>query len=189
MSGKFSGGRTDSEGQHHGYIPGELGNVLREVAEHLRSAFDQRTEPRPEHRDIRAAILRLLVEEPMHGYQIIREIDARSDGAWKPTSGSVYPTLQLLVDEGLLRAQETDGKKSYSLTDSGKLEAENDGPAPWKTPSVRDAARSRLLPKAGAKLAQAAVQVARGGTPEQVHEAIAVIDDARRKLYAILAEE
>lgn len=188
MSGKFSGGRTDSQGRH-GFIPDEVENILRDAAGHLRSAFEQRIEPRLGRRDVRAAILRLLAEEPMHGYQIIHEIETRSDGAWKPKAGSVYPTLQLLVDEGLLRAQEADGKRSYSLTDSGKLEAENDGTVPWEAPSVRDAARSKLLPKAGAKLAQAAVQVARGGTPEQVHEAIAVIDDARRKLYAILAQE
>jgi DNA-binding PadR family transcriptional regulator len=95
----------------------------------------------------------------------------------------------MLVDEGLLLAQETDGKKNYSLTDSGKAEAENSGPAPWEASPDRDEARSRLLPKAGVKLAQAAVQVGRSGTPEQVRDAIAVIDDARRKLYAILAKE
>jgi DNA-binding PadR family transcriptional regulator len=188
MSGKFDGGRSNSRGQH-GFIPDELGNILRDTAEHLRSAFDQRIEPRLGHRDVRAAILRLLAEEPMHGYQIIQEIETRSEGAWKPKPGSVYPTLQLLVDEGVTSAQETDGKKSYSLTDSGKLEAENSGPAPWETSSDRDEGRSRLLPKAGAKLAQAAVQVARNGTPEQVRDAVAVIDDARRKLYAILAQE
>lgn len=188
MSGNYGGGHTGSQGPHES-IPEELGNVLRDVAEHLRSAFDQRIEPRLRRKDVRAAILRLLTEEPMHGYQIIHEIETRSDGAWKPTPGSVYPTLQLLIDEGLLRAEETDGKKSYSLTDSGKLEAENGGPAPWETPSGRDEARSKLLPRAGAKLAQATVQVARGGTTEQVHEAVAVVDDARRKLYAILAQE
>jgi DNA-binding PadR family transcriptional regulator len=188
MSGKFDGGRSNSRGQH-GFIPDELGNILRDTVEHLRSAFDQRIEPRLGHRDVRAAILRLLAEEPMHGYQIIQEIETRSEGAWKPKPGSVYPTLQLLVDEGVTSAQETEGKKSYSLTDSGKLEAENSGPAPWETSSDRDEARSRLLPKAGAKLAQAAVQVARNGTPEQMRDAVAVIDDARRKLYAILAQE
>jgi DNA-binding PadR family transcriptional regulator len=188
MSGTFGGGRTDSHRQH-GFIPDELGNVLRDTAEHLRSVFDQRIEPRLGHRDVRAAILMLLSEEPMHGYQIIHEIETRSDGAWKPSPGSVYPTLQLLVDEGVASAQEIDGKKSYSLTDSGKLQVENSGPAPWETSSDRDAVSSRLLPKAGSKLAQAAVQVARSGTPEQVHDAVAVIDDARRKLYAILAQE
>lgn len=195
MSTKFGGGHTDSQWQHpsqwqhHGRIPDELGNALRDAAEHVRSVFDQRIEPRLGRRDVRAAILRLLTEQPMHGYQIIHEIEERSEGAWKPTPGSVYPTLQMLVDEGLLLAQEVDGKKNYSLTDSGKVEAENSGPAPWEASPDRDEARSRLLPKAGAKLAQAAVQVARSGTPEQVRDAIAVIDDARRKLYAILAQE
>lgn len=189
MSGKFGGGRTDSQTQHHGSIPDELGNVLRDAAESLRAVFDHRVDPRPGRRDVRAAILALLAEEPMHGHQIIHEIETRTDGAWKPTPGSVYPTLQLLVDEGLIVAQQTEGKKSYSLTEDGKLDAESNGPAPWETSAPRDAANSTLLPKAGAKLAQAAVQVARGGSPEQVHDAVAVIDDARRKLYAILARE
>lgn len=189
MSGKYGDGRTGSQRQHHGYIPDELANGLRDAAENVRAAFDDRIGPRLGRRDIRAAILRLLAEEPMHGYQLIREIETRSKGVWKPTPGSVYPLLQLLVDEGLVRAEETDGKKDYSLTDDGKLDVDSGDPAPWETQSPRDAGCLTLLPKAGAKLAQAAVQVAHGGSVEQVHEAVAIIDDARRKLYAILAQE
>ena len=139
--------------------------------------------------DVRAAILSLLAEGPMHGYQIIQEIEKRSNGAWKPSPGSVYPTLQLLADEGLLLSKEASGRKTYSLTKSGKEEAAANGPAPWESSGVRDNAYSMVLPKAGMKLAQVVGQIARGGTQEQVDEAVAVIDEARRKLHTILAQD
>src|SRR6476661_1774902 len=83
--------------------------------------------------DIRAAILALLVEQPMHGYQIIREIGERSEGAWAPSPGSVYPTLQQLTDEGLVRSQEQDGKRVYELTDEGRTAVEaRTGALPWE---------------------------------------------------------
>src|SRR4029453_616787 len=127
--------------------------------------------------DVRAAVLALLAEQPMHGYQIIREIDERSGGTWKPSPGSVYPTLQLLDDEGLIRAEESNGRKIYSLTDEGRMEAEaaGDKPAPWGSSGMRDSGPGALA-KAGMDLAQAAAQVGRSGSPEQVKEAVATLD-------------
>ena len=141
--------------------------------------------------DVRTAVLALLAEKPMHGYQIISEIAQRSGGTWKPSAGSVYPTLQLLADEGLISAEEADGRKTYSLTDAGRAEAEAsaDRPTPWQTPSARDSGTVGALPKAGIELAQAAAQVGRTGTPEQVKQAVEVLDDARRRLYSILAQD
>ena len=81
--------------------------------------------------DIRAAILALLAEAPKHGYQIIREIAERSEGAWTPSPGSVYPTLQQLTDEGLVRSDETEGKRVYELTD-GVAPPRNRAPAPFR---------------------------------------------------------
>src|ERR1700686_4882845 len=84
--------------------------------------------------DVRAAILVLLSEKPSHGYQIIQELDRRSDGAWRASPGSVYPTLQQLEDEGLVRAVEADGgRRVFELTDTGREEAAKlaAGPAPW----------------------------------------------------------
>lgn len=123
----------------------------------------------------------------MHGYQIISEIEQRSNGAWKPSAGSVYPTLQMLADEGLITAEESGGRKTYSLTESGRAEAgaAADRPAPWEGTSGREHV---ALPKAGIELMQVAVQVGRTGTPEQVAEAVGVLDEARRKLYGILAQ-
>ncbi|MDF2554915.1 MAG: PadR family transcriptional regulator [Microbacterium sp.] len=138
-----------------------------------------------------ADVLSLLAEQPMHGYQIIREISERSGGTWKPSAGSVYPTLQLLADEALITADESNGRKTYSLTEAGRIEAEGvtETPAPWENSSNRDGGRLTALPKAGVELAQAAAQVGRTGTPEQVQQAVDVLDEARRKLYAILAQD
>ncbi|MGN7860578.1 PadR family transcriptional regulator [Microbacterium sp. 22303] len=163
---------------------------LWEAMEHLRSAFDQRpSTPRMARGDVRAAVLALLAEQPMHGYQIIQEIEERSGGSWKPSAGSVYPTLQLLADEGLIEAAEQGGRKTYSLTEAGRAVADEAGTPPWESSGARAGSASfGALPKAGVDLAGAAAQVARTGTPEQVQQAIEVLDEARRKLYAILAD-
>ena len=70
--------------------------------------------------DVRSAILALLDDRPMHGYEMIQELEERTGGRWTPSAGSIYPTLQLLEDEGLVTAEEVDGRKVYSLTDSGR---------------------------------------------------------------------
>lgn len=191
MSSTDGGGRPDSHKRDYGYGygPDQPGFMLWDTLDSLRTEFERRVAPRMGRRDIRVAILTLLAEEPMHGYQIIQEIEKRSEGAWEPTPGSVYPTLQLLADEGLIGAQETEGKKTYSLTKDGNDEAKTSGPAPWETTAARNVARAMVLPKAAAKLAQAVGPIASGGTSEQVHEAVAVIDEARRKIYAILAQD
>src|SRR5690606_11778437 len=167
----------------------EPGFGLWETVENLHSEFERRVAPRMGRGDVRAGILTLLAEGPMHGYQIIREIEKRSNGAWKPSPGSVYPTLQLLADEGLILADEADGRKTYSLTESGQAEAATNQSTPWDTATKSDSTRSKELPKAAANLAHAVVQVVRGGTIEQAQEAVTVIDETRRKIYAILAKE
>jgi DNA-binding PadR family transcriptional regulator len=164
---------------------------LWETVDGLRDAFSPRMTGRMGRGDIRTAILVALTEEPMHGYQIIQAIEARTRGAWKPSPGSIYPTLQLLADEGLVSSEQVGERKVYSLTVAGReVAAEStSGPHPWESRRPRETEFSVALPKAGAKLAQAIAQVAHGGTPEQSERAVAVIDEARRKLYAILAED
>ena len=163
---------------------------LREAVEGLREAFAPRIAQRMGRGDIRTAILVELAEEPMHGYQLIQAIETRSGGTWKPSPGSVYPTLQLLTDEGLATATQDGERKVYALTDAGKAAAAEFTEAPHPSESRRgwDSERA-ALPKSGAKLAQALGQVASSGSKEQQERAVAIIDDARRKLYAILAEE
>ncbi len=162
-----------------------------EAMEQLRSQFEQKVGPRMGRGDVRSAVIALLAEAPMHGYQIIREIEDRSGGAWKPSPGSVYPTLQLLVDEGLITAEESGGRKTYSLTPEGREVAgvETDRSAPWESMGARDTSRMSALPKAGIDLAQAVAQVGRSGSAEQVKEAVAVLDEARRKIFTILAQD
>jgi len=140
--------------------------------------------------DVRAAVLRLLSEAPMHGYQIIQELSARSGGAWSASPGSVYPTLQLLADEGLIVAAESGGKKVFSLTESGTAAVAEtaDAPAPWEEVAQADAGNGSYR-EAIAKLVHAAVQIAKGGSAAQTAAGLEVLNDARKKLYAILAED
>ena len=166
-------------------------SALFEAMDQVRKAFEPRPggSTRMARGDVRAAVLSLLAEEPMHGYQIIREIEDRSGGTWKPSAGSVYPTLQLLADEGLVAAEEQNGRKTYSLTEAGRATAdEADAPAPWEGNGNRESGRHVVLAKAGMDLAGAAAQVARTGSSAQADQAVEVLEDARRKLYAILAE-
>ena len=139
--------------------------------------------------DVRSAVLALLDDRPMHGYEMITELEERTGGRWRPSAGSIYPTLQLLEDEGLVTAEEVEGRKVYSLTDSGKEAApKRTGEArPWEEgdeDSPRFAVRSELFRTVGA-----AKQVARGDDDEQMTKAAEILKDARRKLYGILAEE
>jgi DNA-binding PadR family transcriptional regulator len=161
-----------------------------QAVEELRSRFEKRVGTRAGKGEVRAAVLALLAERPMHGYQIIREIEERSGGSWKPSAGSVYPTLQLLADEGSISAEESNGRKIYSLTEAGREEvAAQHGSAPWDPVAAMGGGGTGSLPKAGIELAQAAAQVGRTGSPEQVQQAVAVLDEARRRLYAILAQD
>ncbi|WP_438854384.1 PadR family transcriptional regulator [Agromyces sp. M3QZ16-3] len=195
-SGSYMGGGFGSGPGNRGR--GNPGQGLWDAMQELRGMFEQKVAPRMGKGDVRAAVLALLAEQPMHGYQIINEIADRSGGAWKPSAGSVYPTLQLLADEGLISAEESGGRKTYTLTEAGRAEAEAsaDRTPPWPTPPGsgagggrgRDFGMSGALPKAGIELAQAAAQVGRSGTADQVKEAVEVLEDARRKLYSILAQ-
>src|SRR3954471_20452280 len=89
--------------------------------------------PRARRGDVRAALLVLLAEEPRNGYQLMQEIEQRSDGAWRPSPGSVYPALQQLEDEGLVTTATRDGGRVYELTDAGRTQVDErgDAPAPW----------------------------------------------------------
>jgi DNA-binding PadR family transcriptional regulator len=142
--------------------------------------------------DVRAAILALLDERPMHGYEMIQELEERSDGMWRPSAGSIYPTLQLLEDEGLIAGEEHEGKRRFTLTDAGREAAAKrsaDRPPPWEQAAEgADDERQELFASIK-QFAPAVVQIAQVGTPDQAQRAKAILDEARKKLYAILAEE
>jgi DNA-binding PadR family transcriptional regulator len=139
---------------------------------------------------VRAALLALLAERPMHGYEMIQELDSRTGGIWRPSPGSVYPTLQLLEDEGLIVSEETDGRRRFTLTDAGRTEAaaaaEN---APWAEYADDTVSQAQDFRDAAFGIMNALRQVGFAGNDEQRRRALDVLNETRRKLYAILAED
>lgn len=140
--------------------------------------------------NVRAALLALLAEQPMHGYQIIQELEERSSGMWRPSPGSIYPKLQLMTDEGLLSAEEQGGRRVYTITDAGReqVEARRQGGSrsPWQFEQPdREAADLR---QAAFRLMGAVRQVGAAGSTDQRRRALALLDGARQSLYALLSE-
>jgi len=141
--------------------------------------------------DIRAAILALLAEEPMHGYQIIRELSERSGGVWRPSPGSVYPTLQQLEDEDLVHEQRPEGgRRTYELTDAGREAAAALPEAkPWEQAGEDVGDDAVALHDLVHQVLGASRQVLHAGTPDQVKAAQGVLRAARKSLYKILADD
>jgi DNA-binding PadR family transcriptional regulator len=140
--------------------------------------------------DVRAAILTLLVERPMHGYEMIQEIASRSNGLWKPSPGSVYPTLQLLEDEGLITAAETEGsKKLFELSDEGRAAAAKVETAPWDEINENADPAQMNLRSATGQLFGAVAQSAHAASEEQQQRIIEILNNARREIYQILGED
>jgi len=183
-------GNSFRPGGPKSFGPGHAADAMWQAMDQLRTSFDKKVGTRMGRGDVRAAILTLLAEEPKHGYQLIREIEERTGGKWKPSAGSVYPTLQLLADEGLVTTEMSQDRKVYSLTEAGRDEATAAaGSAAWENTTPFDTNALGRLPKAGIELAQAVAQVVRTGTSEQHHEAAELLDETRRKIYSILAQD
>jgi DNA-binding PadR family transcriptional regulator len=139
--------------------------------------------------NVRQAVLALLLERPMHGYEMIQELDSRTNGIWRPSPGSVYPTLQLLEDEGLIEVQAEGGRKSYRLTDAGRPEAETAAQnPPWSQIGDDTMSQAQDFRDAAVGIMGALKQVGFHGTPEQRQKALEVLNETKRKLYAILAD-
>ncbi|HVC07901.1 MAG TPA: PadR family transcriptional regulator [Solirubrobacterales bacterium] len=147
--------------------------------------------PRARRGDVRAAILALLAERPMHGYEMIKEIEERTEGAWTPSAGSIYPTLQLLEDEELISGQEIEGKRRFTLTEAGAAEqAEKAGErTPWDAVRADAAPEQILLAESMKKLHHAIRQAFTAADQGQQKRVQQLLDETRRKIYAILAEE
>lgn len=139
--------------------------------------------------DVRAAILTLLLDRPMHGYEMIQEINERSRQMWKPSPGSVYPTLQLLVDEGLLVATEAGGsKKLFELTEEGRAAAEKIETAPWDAITESADPGAVNLHSAIGQLMGAVAQSAHAASADQQQRVVDIVNNARREIYQILGE-
>jgi DNA-binding PadR family transcriptional regulator len=141
--------------------------------------------------DVRLALLRLLAEEPRNGYQLMQTIEERSGGRWRPSPGSVYPTLAQLEDEGLIRSGEIDGSRRFEITEPGRahLEERTGEPAPWEPVDGEPEDAIVELGPLVIQIGKAAWQVASVGDEAQRARAIEVLTETRRSLYRILAED
>jgi DNA-binding PadR family transcriptional regulator len=149
--------------------------------------------PRVRRGDVRSAILDVLAtsQEPINGYQVIQQIAERTDGVWKPSPGSVYPTIAQLEDEGLVEDAPT-GRKAIQLTAEGRAyvaEHPDELAAVWApfAEQVDDDEAVNFKQVIGQTVG-AIVQVATTGTPDQRQKAIDILGDTRRRLYGLLAE-
>ena len=156
--------------------------------------------PRARRGDVRVAILAVLADGPLNGYQVIQEIADRTDGAWRPSPGSVYPTISQLEDEGLVEGDDDRGRRTLRLSDSGRayIDAHEDEVAGVWAPFAEASARERrdgdvgldfasLKPELG-RVMNAVWQIITTGTDDQRRAAVGVLVEARRALYQILAD-
>jgi len=146
--------------------------------------------PRVRRGDVRAAVLALLAEGPRNGYQLIQEIGRRSGGVWRPSPGSVYPALQQLQDEELVRGRETGGRREFELTEAGEeyvADRPDELAAPWANAAEAVTDGSVELWRTLHSLSAAAAQVVQAGTPAQMTAADRILATARRDLYRLLA--
>jgi DNA-binding PadR family transcriptional regulator len=142
--------------------------------------------------DIRLAVLALVAEQARHGYEIIQEIAERTGGAWRPSPGSVYPTLSQLEDEGLVRVEQVEGRRVVHLTEAGTTYVEehrDELDAVWAAAAADGADEDGVaLWEQLAQLHSATHQVLSAGTPEQITAATTALSEARKTIYRLLAE-
>ena len=161
---------------------------------------EQRRGPRVRRGDVRAAILDVLStaaasDEPVNGYQVIQQIAERSNGAWRPSPGSVYPTIQQLEDEGLVENDDERGRRSLRLTAAGQeyVAAHPDELAavwtPFEAPEREEpgVGIGELKPEIG-QVMGAVWQIVTTGSPAQRRAAVDILVDTRRRLYGVLAD-
>lgn len=139
--------------------------------------------------DVRSAILLLLADEPMHGYQLMVAIAERSGGRWNPSPGAIYPALNQMEDEGLVTVTAESGRKVAALTDAGReLLASNADTKSDPFAGADDTRPGHDLRGLLAQLHEATRQVGRTGTEAQTDAAAKILTDARRSLYLLLAD-
>lgn len=142
--------------------------------------------------DIRLAALGLLADQPMHGYQLMREIGTRSEGVWRPSPGAIYPALQQLEDEGLIEPERAEGKRVFTLTAEGRqyvADHREEIDAVWQNTADSVDEDWAELATNGKQVMQAFWQVITAGNRRQVAAATELMTETRRKLYRILAED
>jgi DNA-binding PadR family transcriptional regulator len=197
--------RDGTRGDFRGDSRGAIGRQLRdELRRNLRHAagnhpidFDQlfgRGRPGPGVRrgEIRPLIFSALAQKPMHGYEVIQWLEDQSGGRWRPSAGSVYPTLQQLADEGLVTSEEVDGRRTYTLTEAGHAAADESAPRAWgrsERGRGSDGERQPDVRQLAMQLAAATIQVHKMGSPHAKAEAVKVLTAARKQMYRLLSED
>lgn len=127
----------------------------------------------------------------MNGYEMIGELENRTHGVWRPSPGSIYPTLQALEDEGLIRSAGEAGKRTFELTEAGQqaqAEAAKLGRAPWESMNDDTSDTDLNLRDVLGHVMMATRQVAEAGSDAHKAKAAEILVETRRQLYAILAE-
>jgi DNA-binding PadR family transcriptional regulator len=187
-------------GRRAGGPPPWLGDILGFVGA-TQAPAPQRG-PKVRRGDVRTAIIDVLhrartAEEPINGYQVIQEIAELSNGEWRPSPGSVYPTIQQLQDEGLVESDDERGRRTIRLTDQGVAWAEGNGDelasvwAPFArtepVPSDQPSGQADIKSEIG-QVVSAVWQLATQGSEQQKKAALEALVDTRRRLYGILAD-
>jgi DNA-binding PadR family transcriptional regulator len=153
--------------------------------------------PRVRRGDVKWALLELLSERPRHGYDLIKELEARYGGLYRPSPGAVYPTLQMLEDGGYVTSEAVDGKRIYTITDAGRAlldehrrersaEREDDDDHPFGFEFPADEAFE--LKRAAFELGAAVMQVVASGDSLRMKKATDVLDRARKDVFRILGD-
>jgi DNA-binding PadR family transcriptional regulator len=140
---------------------------------------------------VRAAVLLLLAEKPRHGYEILAELADRSDGQWQPSPGSIYPVLKRLAKDGIVTATQEEGKRIFSLTDTGRALVEAEGASwgePWAQVDSPDTEAAMALWAEGKQLGAAVWQVSQLNDPAQIEAASAILVEARKRIYGLLSQ-
>ena len=163
----------------------------RHHAEHDRGGGRGSGRHRARRGAVRVAVLTLLDERPMHGYELITELETRSEGRWRPSPGAIYPALEKMEAHGAVTSSDVDGKRQFSLTDRGRQmlaeirEAQGaDAELPWNHSGTGGRGElRRLMSELGGQVRQ----IARFGSAEQREAATAALEETKRTLYEILA--
>jgi len=143
-------------------------------------------EPRARRGDVKYSILEVIAEQPRHGYDVIKELEGRRGGG-RPSAGSVYPTLQMLEDEGCVTSQTVDGKRIYTITDAGRtMLAQKPADAQDEHGRGEEWAGRHELKDSAFRLGAAVWQAARDGDPAVLLKVKELLDRARREVYALL---
>lgn len=187
---RFPGDWQDGERRGRRHHHSDESGLHRDGRRHGGGRGGGRGRGRAQRGDVRAATLVLLAEQPMHGYQLMQAISDRTEGAWRPSPGAIYPTIAQLEDEGLVSVTPDAGRKLVALTEAGRehlAAVASTMPDPFTAITAHSGGRNDLRGSVE-QLHVAARAVGQTGTDEQIAEAQKVLNDARRSLYLILAD-